>query len=98
MDATGWLLMVWAIILVGIVLGLTLSSRVYKDRGDDGLDPFSVTSQAREEQRREAYEETRQARDGLEGAWANLDEGGYIAGEISKEEAERLARRFYGRE
>ena len=98
MDATGWLLMVWAIILVGIVLGLTLSSRVYKGRGDDWLDPFSMTGQAREKQRRKAWAELREAFREQHRWGDDLDKGGYIAGEISEEEAERLTRRFYGRE
>lgn len=98
MDATGWLWLASDIILVGVVLGLILSSRVYKDRGDDGLDPFSVTSQAREKQRREAWDEMREAFREQQRWEGDLDEGGYIAGEISKEEAERLTRRFYGRE
>lgn len=98
MGATGWLLMVWVVILVGIVLGLTLSSRVHKDRGDDYLDPFSVTSQAREKQRREAWAELREAFREQQRWEGDLDEGGYIAGELSKEESERLTRRFYGQE
>lgn len=96
MDATGWLLMVWAIILLGIVLGLTLSSRVYKDRGDDYLPPFSVTSQAREKRRREAWAELREAFLEQQRWEDDLGEGGYIAGEMSEEESERLTRRFYG--